>query len=1006
MTFGPPRRQYPAGPPRPPIPRPEFPRWGRPFLITVAVMVLLIIAIAIFVAVNTEMLWFHSVGYEKVFTTELWTRTFMFAGFGLFMVLAAGGNMYLAYRLRPPFRAVSPEQLALENYRTVIESKLRWLIGVISVFFGLIFGAAASGKWRTLLLWSHSTSFGHKDPQFHRDVSYYAFIYPFERFILGYCMALVVVVVLVTFGVHYLFGGVAFRTPGQRLTNGARAHLASLLFLFVIGKAVAYYLDRFGLAFSERGVVTGPSFTDVNAVLPAKEILAIIALFCAALFIATIFRSGWVLPVVSFALLVLSAIIIGGIYPLIVQNFEVKPSEQTKEAPYIQRNITETRYAYNLTSVTPQPYNATTTVKSATDLTNSTATGAGVRLLDNSVLPATYNQLQQFRNFYSLSNLDVDRYIINGQEQDAVVAVRELSLAGVPASQKSWINEHLVYTHGYGFVAAPGNSVDSDGRPGFVEDNIPSSGVLGNFQPRIYFGQGETSFSVVGGPKGSAPREYDYPTNTGDGQQYTTYTGGGGVAIGSKFRQLEYALRFGDKNLLLSDGLSSDSRILYDRDPRARVAKVAPYLTLDGDPYAAVVDGKLVWIIDGYTTSDGFPYSQRENLNSITEDTNTAAARTNAQASKDINYIRNSVKATVDAYTGAVTLYDWDPSDPVLKTWMKIFPGTVEPESTMSTQLIAHVRYPEDVFKVQRTLLASYHVTDPKAFYQQQDFWQVPADPTSAETNQPAQPPYYLTLQMPGQNKPTFSLTTTFVPRQRPNLSAFMAVDSDPGPDYGHIRVLQLPRSSTISGPGQVQNQFESDPSVQTTLNLLRTQGGAAKVVYGNLLTLPVGGGLLYVEPVYVEANNGEAYPLLQKVLVAFGDQIGFQDTYTEAVDALVGTTPGSGPGGTTSPVGSAPPSSSSSGSPSASATPSPGVGASPPTVTQLVAAAQRAYSAGQSALATGDFATYGEEQKKLAADLASAAALSGAATPGTATPSASPRAGTPTPAPKPSGSG
>ena len=516
---------------------------------------------------------------------------------------------------------------------------------------------------------------------------------------------------------------------------------------------------------------------------------------------------------------------------------------------------------------------------SASALTNSTAIGAGVRLLDNAVLPPTYNQLQQFRNFYNIDKLDVDRYIINGQEQDAVVATRELNLAGVPTSQKSWINEHLVYTHGYGFVAAPGDGVDNDGRPSFIESNIPVTGSLGTFQPRVYFGEGETSFSVVGQPAGATPREYDFPTNGGNGQQYTTYTGGGGVSIGSTFRQLEYALRFGDKNLILSDGINSDSRILYDRDPRQRVAKVAPYLTLDGDPYSAIVNGQLVWIVDGYTTSDGFPYSQRENLNAITQDTNTETATTKEQSSEKINYMRNSVKATVDAYTGAVTLYAWDATDPVLKTWMKVFPGTVKPESAMSTQLLAHVRYPEDIFKVQRNLLAKYHVTDPHAFYGQQDFWQVPADPTQTAP-QPPQPPYYLTLKMPDQPKPTFSLTTTFVPQGRTNLSAFMAVDSDPGPDYGTIRVLQLPRSLLISGPGQVQNQFESDPNVQTTLNILRVQGGAAGVTYGNLLSLPVAGGLLYVEPVYVKAAGGQgSYPLLQKVLVSFGNNIGFQST-------------------------------------------------------------------------------------------------------------------------------
>ncbi len=962
-------------------------------------MIAFIIAVALFVSIDTEKQWFNSVGYGKVFTTQIWIRILLFLGFGLFMAGATFGNVYLAYRLRPSFRASSIEQLLLDRYRTVIEPRRRLLFGALAALFGLIFGLAASGKWRTWMMWSHATSFGHKDPQFHRDVSYFAFIYPFQRFILGYVMALVVVCTLLSLVTHYAFGGVAFRTPGERVTRGARTHLALLLFVFVVCKAIAYYLDRFGLAFSSRGVVQGPSYTDVHAVLPAKEILAVIALLCAGLFIATIFRTGWLLPAVSFGLLVFSAIIIGGIYPLIVQNFQVKPSEADKEAPYIQRNITETRYAYDLTKVQVKAYEPAAN-PAASDITNSTATGAGVRLLDNSVLPTTYNQLQQFRNFYSIENLDVDRYVLNGQEQDAVVAVRELNLQGVPATQKTWINEHLVYTHGYGFVAAPGNGVDADGRPSFVEQNIPVAGALGTFEPRVYFGENETAFSIVGAPSGASAREYDFPVNGGNGQQYNTYDGGGGVPIGSTFRQLEFALRFGDKNLLLSDGINSSSRILYNRNPRTRVAKVAPYLTLDGDPYAAVVDGRLTWIVDGYTTSDGFPYAQRENLGSLTKDTNTAKALTQAQASSQINYLRNSVKATVDAYTGAVTLYAWDPNDPVLKTWMKVFPGTVQPQSKMSAQLLAHVRYPADMFKVQRNLLASYHVEDPRAFYGQQDFWLVPLDPTQ-NTPQPPQPPYYLTLQMPDQTKPTFSLTTTFVPRGRVNLAAFMAVDSDPGPDYGTIRVLQLPRSSTVSGPGQVQNQFEADPTVQTTLNILRVQGGAAGVTYGNLLTLPVAGGLLYVEPVYVKASAGQgSYPLLQKVLVSYGDKIGFQNTYAGAIASLVsaaGGSPGQGSSG------------NPSASPSASGSPSASASGSPPPVSsalaQAIADAQKAYSDGQDALKRGDFAAYGLAQQRLANALAAAAAASGVGGSTSASPSssASPSAASASVSPSPS---
>jgi uncharacterized protein len=1019
VTFPRPERR-PYGPgsgrPRPPLPRPEFPRWGKPVLIGLGIVVLLIIALVLFVSIDTEHLWFDSVGYSNVFTTQLWTKIFMFLGFGAFMAAAAFGNVYLAYRLRPAFRASSVEQLILDRYRTVIEPRRRWIFAAIATLFGLIFGGAASGKWQTWLLWSNATSFHHPDPQFHRDVSYYAFIYPFQRFILGYVMALTVVCVLLSLGAHYVFGGLAFRTPGERVTRGARTHLALLLFVFVICKAIAYYLDRFGLDFSSRGFVNGASYTDVHAVLPAKEILAVIALLCAALFVATIFRTGWMLPAVSFGLLVFSAVIIGGIYPTIVQYAQVRPSEQDKESPYIARNIAQTRFAYDLNNFKYVQYDPTTSA-SQDALTNSTAVGAGVRLLDNSVLSPTYNQLQQFRNFYNVSKLDVDRYVIKGQEQDAIVAMRELNLKNLPAGQKSWINEHLVYTHGFGFVAAPGSAADTDGRPAFIEQNIPPSGGLGKYQPRIYFGEGETQFSVVGAPAGATPREYDFPTNGDVGQQSTTYTGGGGIAMGSTFRQLEFALRFGDKNLLLSDGINNKSRILYNRDPRTRVAKVAPYLTVDGDPYAAVVDGKLVWILDGYTTSDGFPYAERENLGSITKDA-TSNSTTAALGSDQVNYVRNSVKATVDAYTGAVTLYDWDPTDPVLATWMKIFPGTVKPKTAMSPDLLAHVRYPEDMFKVQRNLLAKYHVSDPVVFYRGDEFWQVPADPivTAAATTTtdqgtaaaggstatpaaaPDQPPYYLTLTMPGQTKPTFSLTSTLVFRKRSNLAAFMAVDSDPGPDYGTIRVLQISGSSLVNGPGQVQNQFESDATVQQQLALLRNKGGAATVDYGNLLTLPVAGGLLYVEPVYVAASGGEAYPLLQKVLVSFGNRIGFEDTYAGAISSLVSGSPTTGTTGGTTTTG--PPSSAS---PSPPASGSASAGASPPaSLTQAIADAEQAYADGQAALKKGDFTAYGEAQQRLSDALARAAAAASLSPSPRPSPSASPTGASASPSASP----
>src|SRR5262249_17333993 len=443
-------------------------------------------------------------------------------------------------------------------------------------------------------------------------------------------------------------------------------------------------------------------------------------------------------------------------------------------------------------------------------------------------------------------------------QREAVVAVRELNLAGIPANSHNFANDHTVYTHGQGFVGAYGNVTDEFGNPQFFESNIPPQGQL-KLTPdgsRVYFGENSPDYSIVGAPEGKAPVEFDY--NGPSGQVDNTYDGEGGVPMGSLFGRILFATKFGESNILLSDRINSDSKILWNRDPRDRVKEVAPWLTVDGDAYPAVIDGKIDWIVDGYTTTNGYPYSQRTQLGEATADSLSVTSSSIASQPQDqVDYIRNSVKAVVDAFTGYVTLYEWDPNDPVLKVWEQAFPGTVKPYDSITEDLKAHLRYPQDMFKVQRDLYAKYHVTDPKAFYSGQDFWVVPDDPTKADTGE-SQPPYYLTLQMPGQDSPSFSLTTTFVPTNRPNRAAFMAADAGPGPDYGRVRVLELPKSSTVFGPGQVQNQFENDPAISSQLTLLRN--GGSQVVFGNLLSLPVAGSLIYVEPVYIRASTGTTY--------------------------------------------------------------------------------------------------------------------------------------------------
>jgi uncharacterized membrane protein (UPF0182 family) len=697
----------------------------------------------------------------------------------------------------------------------------------------------------------------------------------------------------------------------------------------------------------------------VNATLPAKAILAGIAVVCALLFFANIVRRSWVLPAAGVSLMVISSILIAGVYPAFIQQFQVKPSESTKEAPFIQRNIDATRAAYGLDKVVIKDYQATTSVATG-QLAGDALTVSNTRLLDPNVVSATFRQLQQIKPYYTFpDSLDMDRYLVNGKSRDTVVAVRELNIAGSPV--RNWINDHLVYTHGFGFAAAYANTVDADGKPAFVVGNIPPTSGLGTFEPRIYFGENVPDYSIVGGTKASTPAELDYPDDTSaNGQKNYTYTGAGGVPMGSILTRLLFAVKYKDQKIILSNLVNKDSKILFNRNPMDRVQKVAPWLTLDGNEYPAVVNGHIVWIIDGYTTSAGYPYSKVTNLAAATTNSVSSATTSVAPlADQNVNYIRNSVKATVDAFDGTVHLYQWDTTDPVLKTWSKAYPGTVEPKSAISPALLAHIRYPEDLFNVQRDVLSTYHVDTASAFYGGQDFWRIPSDPSSLGANASTQPPYYQTMQLPGEKKASFSLSTSFVPKGgRQNLTAFAVVNSDAGPNYGKITVLQLPRSTNISGPSQVASNFEAKPDVAQALSLLR-QGGS-DVVLGNLMTLPVGGGLLYVQPVYVKAtSNSAAYPLLQKVLISFGDQIGFDNTLQGALNQVFGGNAGTSltntQGSQTGTTGS--------GTPLASNT----------TLKAALAAAQSALADSATALKNGDFTAYGQAQSRLKAAIAAA---------------------------------
>lgn len=918
-------------------------RRARTLLMTLGVLVVLAMAFVMFAGFWTDWLWYRSVHYSSVFTTTLWTKIGLFLVFGVLMAAAVGLNIWLAHRLRPPLSAMSLEQQNLDRYRMGIAPYKKWLLLGVTAVVGLIAGASASGQWRTWLMFVNGVPFGQKDPQFKLDVSFYTFDLPWYRFLLGFGFAAAVLSLIAAALVHYLYGGLRVTSPGARATSAATGHLSVLLGIFVAFKAVAYWLDRYGLAvkssdFKATGNWTGLRYVDANAYLPAKTILFCIAVICALLFFATLWRRTWQLPVIGFGLMVLSAILIGGLYPAIVQKFTVEPNEQAKEAPYIQKNINATRQAYNIAGTDVDDYSGKSNTKDTTKQRDDANSAASYRLIDPNVVSPTFQQQEQKRKYYGFpATLDVDRY----KGQDTVIGLRELNIAGIP--KHNWINDHFTYTHGYGAIAAKGTATDSNGAPVFTESDLPTKGTLPPYKQRIYYGEKTTQYSIVGGPQ----KELDYENN---GEKTTRYTGKSGVDISNPVNRAAYAVAFNEPQILYSGAIGKGSKILYNRTPKQRVEAVAPWLTIDGDSYPAVVDGRIQWVVDAYTTTNGYPYASRTTLGDSTADSLTDNQRAVVAQQNRVNYIRNSVKATVDAYTGEVKLYQWDNKDPVLKTWMKAFPGTVKPKADIPAALKAHLRYPQDMFKVQRELLARYHVTNPKQFYSGSDAWQVPNDPTTRDNR--AVPPYYLSLKMPDQksDKQQFSLTTTFTPSGRPNLGGFMAVNADAAsPDYGTIRLLRV--TSEVPGPEQVQNKLNGSSGVGTFVRDMK--GADSDIEYGNLLTVPLDGGFLYVEPVYAQGRNAH-YPLLKKVAVSYadadsseGDTTAFENSLGEALNKVFGVD-----GQETNP-------------------PSTGDTTRPPendTVKKAISDAQKAYEDGQAALAKNpqDWTAYGKSQKAL----------------------------------------
>ncbi len=963
-------------------------------LITIALAVILLLLVGPrLIDGYVDWLWFGELGYRSVFTTVLLTRLVLFLVVGLLVGGIVFAGLALAYRTRPVF-VPSNGNDPVARYRTVVMSRLRVIAAGIPVAIGLLAGIIAQSYWVRVQLFLHGGDFGIHDPQFGKDLGFYAFDLPFYRLVLSFFFVALFLAFVANLLTHYVFGGIRLSGRTGALSRSARVQLISLVGTLVLLKAVAYGLDRYELLSHTRAgkPFTGAGYTDINAVLPAKLILLAIALICAAAVFTAIVLRDLRIPAIGLVLLLLSSLIVGAGWPLIVEQISVKPNAAQKEREYISRSISATRQAYGLTNdvVTYRDYSNDGRA-TAEQVASDRATTSNIRLLDPTIVSPAFTQFQQGKNFYYFPDqLSIDRYLDHdGNLHDYVVAARELNPDHLIDNQRDWINRHTVYTHGNGFIASPANTVrgiandpnQNGGYPEFLVNVVGANGgVLSDGpapldQPRVYFGpvisNTPADYAIVG--KTGVDREYDYETNT-ETKNYT-YTGSGGVPIGSWVSRSVFAAKFAERNFLFSNVIGSNSKILFNRDPAQRVEAVAPWLTTDSNIYPAIVNKRLVWIIDAYTTLDNYPYSELTSLSSATADS-TEVAFNQLVPDKQVSYIRNSVKATVDAYDGTVTLYQQDERDPVLKAWMKVFPGTVKPKSDITAELAAHLRYPEDLFKVQRMLLAKYHVNDPVTFFSTSDFWDVPLDPNPTASSY--QPPYYIVAKdiAKGDDSASFQLTSAMNRFKRDYLAAYISASSDPA-TYGKITVLTIP--SQVNGPKLANNAITTDTAVSQDLGVIG-RDNQNRIKWGNLLTLPVAqGGLLYVEPVYASPGSSDAassYPRLIRVAMMYNDKIGYGPTVSDALTGLFGPGAGATAAGIAPTEAGAPASPPPGASPPADGAPPPAAAAVPPSPNGAVtlspgkAAAlkdvEAALGAARDAQKSGDFAAYGSALQRL----------------------------------------
>jgi len=871
------------------------------------------------VPLYTDWLWFQEVGFTSVFTTRLTLSGWLFLGLGAAVFVFLFVNLSVAARTAPPDVLWELEdQLGLPG-RAILEPLVRRLLLPVIAVIAFFAGARATGAWPTVLEYVNRTPFQQADPLFGRDLGFYFFVLPFWRLLYGWGTALVAGTLVLVAAVYVLQRSLVLTARGPRLAAGARTHLLGLAALLLVLRGIGFWLDRFDLLFSPRGLVFGASYTEVHASLPVLQWLVVLAFLCAAACVFQMFRPGWRFLVAGLVVLVVLWVAGLGIAPALLQSYRVKPNELAFERPYIENNIRMTRQAYALDRVMEKDFAAEDNLTPAV-LDRNNLTVKNIRLWDHRPLLVTYGKLQEIRTYYKFRDVDVGRYTLNGEYRQVMLSARELSYRDLPS--RGWINEHLTYTHGYGLVASPVNRITPEGLPDFFVKDIPpsvSGGIPKITRPEIYYGEIGNEYVFVR----TRSQELDYPS--GDQNVYTRYEGKGGIPVDSFLRKAAFAARFGALNVLLSNDLTPDSRVMIYRDVAARVQEAAPFLKFDRDPYVVITaDGRLMWMIDGYTTSDRYPY---------------------ATPVRGFNYIRNSVKATVDAFDGTVSYYVADPEDPLIRTYARAFPALFKPLDQMPKDLQIHVRYPEDLFTVQARMYATYHMQDPQVFYNKEDLWVLPR--LQQEGREREMEPYFTVMRLPGEPREEFVLLSGFNPSGRDNMIALLVARMDP-PQYGRLIAYAFPKQKLVFGPRNIQARINQDPVISQQIALWNQQG--SRVITGTLLAIPIEQSLVYVQPLYLAAAEQGALPELRRVVVAYGNQIAMEPTLEAALARVFGGRV-RGEESAGRPVERAP------------SGPSPAAGAA---IIEGVQRAWEAWQRGQEALRKGDWAAYGQEQKRV----------------------------------------